>query len=189
MPQIHYPGNIQGRHFKETGEKGCLLVEGDDLHLNAKFVPTQFIRFEKAEIDTNMTSKQGLFDAIQDFKSHVRAEGKAIYQLVVNVNSDEIISDQDLMQVHEMISEYEENEHNFVFIEDLNIKNKDDDKTTLVKEFSADLIEDNSVYELAMNDLYLNPKASKYLENYDDFDRRELIKRAELLLKSDMRGE
>ncbi|RIL87773.1 DNA repair exonuclease, partial [Staphylococcus cohnii] len=41
----------------------------------------------------------------------------------------------------------------------------------------------------AMNDLYLNPKASKYLENYDDFDRRELIKRAELLLKSDMRGE
>src|SRR5699024_8424801 len=164
MPQIHYPGNIQGRHFKETGEKGCLLIEGDDLHLNAKFVPTQFIRFEKAEIDTNMTSKQGLFDAIQDFKSQVRAEGKAIYQLV-------------------------ENEHNFVFIEDMNIKNKDDEKTTLVKEFSADLIEDNSVYELAMNDLYLNPKASKYLENYDDFDRRELIKRAELLLKSDMRGE
>ncbi|PTF22139.1 DNA repair exonuclease, partial [Staphylococcus cohnii] len=63
------------------------------------------------------------------------------------------------------------------------------DKTTLVKEFSPDLIEDNSVYEQAMNDLYLNPKASKYLENYDDFDRRELIKRAELLLKSDMRGE
>ena len=50
MPQIQYPGNIQGRHFKELGEKGCLLVEGDDLKLNAQFVPTQFIRFEKATI-------------------------------------------------------------------------------------------------------------------------------------------
>src|SRR5699024_6756819 len=80
MPPIHYPGNIQGRHFKETGEKGCLLVEGDDLNLNAQFVSTQFIRFEKAEIDTDMTTKQGLFDAIQDFKSQVRTKGKAIYQ-------------------------------------------------------------------------------------------------------------
>src|SRR5699024_8206373 len=131
--------------------------------------------FEKAEIDTDMTTKQGLFDAIQDFKSQVRTKGKAIYQLVVNVNSDEIISDQDKLQVQEMISDYEENEHHFVFIEDLKIKNKDDNKTTLVKEFSPDLIDDHAVYEAAMNDLYLNPKASKYLENYDNFDRRELI--------------
>src|SRR5699024_9978593 len=96
---------------------------------------------------------------------------------------------QDKLQVQEMISDYEENEHHFVFIEDLKIKNKDDNKATLVKEFSPDLIDDHAVYEAAMNDLYLNPKASKYLENYDNFDRRELIAHAELLLKSDMRGE
>ena len=33
MPPIHYSGNIQGRHFGELGTKGCLLVEGDHLHL------------------------------------------------------------------------------------------------------------------------------------------------------------
>ncbi|MDN6749521.1 MAG: DNA repair exonuclease, partial [Staphylococcus equorum] len=43
--------------------------------------------------------------------------------------------------------------------------------------------------DIAMNDLYLNPKASKYLENYSDFDRRGLIEHAEELLKSDMREE
>ncbi|MDR5650726.1 DNA repair exonuclease, partial [Staphylococcus nepalensis] len=81
MPQIHYPGNIQGRHFKELGEKGCLLVESDDVNLEAKFVPTQFIRFEKATLETDKTSKQGLFEAIQTFKTQVRKKGKSIYQL------------------------------------------------------------------------------------------------------------
>ncbi|SCS34941.1 metallophosphoesterase family protein [Staphylococcus caeli] len=189
MPQIHYAGNIQGRHFKELGEKGCLLVEGDDLKLNTQFVPTQFIRFEKATLETDKTTKQGLFDDIQAFKAQVRPQGKAIYQLKVEVNSDQNISDHDKLQVHEMISDYEENEHNFVFIEDLVISNKFEESNTLVKEFSTELIEDTTVYDQAMNDLYLNPKASKYLENYNDFDRKELIERAEALLKSDMRGE
>ncbi|SUM33866.1 metallophosphoesterase [Staphylococcus gallinarum] len=79
--------------------------------------------------------------------------------------------------------------HNFVFIEDLTIRNQFEDQNTLVKEFAPELIADNSVFDQAMNDLYLNPKASKYLENYNDFDRRQLIEHAEQLLKSDMRGE
>ena len=40
-----------------------------------------------------------------------------------------------------------------------------------------------------MSDLYLNPKATKFLDNYDDFDKVELINRAEALLKSGLRGE
>ena len=89
----------------------------------------------------------------------------------------------------EMISDYEENEHQFVFVEDLIVRNKFDEQNTLVNEFASELIEDNSIFDQAMNDLYLNPKASKYLENYSDFDRRKLIEHAELLLKSDLRGE
>ena len=189
MPQIHYAGNIQGRHFKELGEKGCLLVEGDNLKLNVTFVPTQFIRFEKATIETDKTSKQGLFEVIQAFKEQVRKNGKSIYQLTVEITTDQFVSEQDLIQVEEMISDYEENEHNFVFIEDLTIRNQFEDQNTLVKEFAPELIADNSVFDQAMNDLYLNPKASKYLENYNDFDRRQLIEHAEQLLKSDMRGE
>ncbi|MBU0438064.1 DNA repair exonuclease [Staphylococcus succinus] len=189
MPQIHYPGNIQGRHFKELGEKGCLLVEGDNLNLHAQFVPTQFIRFEQATIETDKTTKQGLFDEIQNFKAKVRTNGKSIYQLNVILNSDVKISEQDIIQIHDMVSDYEENEHQFVFIEDLNIRNKHEEQNTLVNEFSPELIEDNTVYDQAMNDLYLNPKASKYLENYSNFDRRALIEHAEELLKSDMRGE
>ncbi|WP_251942732.1 DNA repair exonuclease [Staphylococcus sp. Marseille-Q5304] len=189
MPQIHYPGNIQGRHFKELGEKGCLLVEGDDLKLRTQFIPTQFIRFEEATIQTTQTTKQGLFEEIQNFKDKVRKYGKSIYKLKVVLKVDNEIPPQDLMQVEQMISEYEENEHNFVFIEDLTFKYKDEESKSLASEFSSELIDDQQVFEQAMSDLYLNPKASKYLDNFNDFDRRSLIEQAETLLKSDMRGE
>ena len=189
MPQIHYAGNIQGRHFNETGEKGCLLVEGDALNLNVQFKPTQYIRFDKATIETDKTSKHGLYEAIQAFKDRFRPQGKAFYQLTVVINSDEPMPEQDLTQVREMIRDYEENEHDFIFIEDLFIQYKYADQPSLVNEFSEDLIQDSSVFDQAVSDLYLNPKASKYLDDYQSFDRKALIEHAENLLQTDAKED
>lgn len=189
MPPIHYPGNIQGRHFGEQGPKGCLLVEGDHLRLNATFIPTQQIRFEEAIINTDKLTKQGIYEAIQSFKESVRSNGKAFYRLTVNVDSDRPISSQDISQIKEMIDDYEENEHHFVIIETLTFNYMQMDEVPLVREFSADLIKDNKVFEEAMTELYLNPRASKYLEDYTEFDTVELVNRAENILKADMRGE
>ncbi|MCQ9278142.1 metallophosphoesterase family protein [Staphylococcus borealis] len=189
MPPIHYPGNIQGRHFGEQGPKGCLLVEGDHLRLNATFIPTQQIRFEEATINTDKVSKQGIYEAIQSFKESVRSNGKAFYRLTVNLDSDKPLSSHDISQIKEMIDDYEENEHHFVMIESLTFNYIQMDETPLVREFSADLIKDNKVFETAMTELYLNPRASKYLEDYTDFDKVELVNRAENILKADMRGE
>lgn len=189
MPPIYYPGNIQGRHFGEQGPKGCLLVEGDHLRLNANFIPTQQIRFEEATIKTDKLTKQGIYEAIQSFKESVRSDGKAFYRLTVNVDSDRPISSQDISQIKEMIDDYEENEHHFVIIETLTFNYMQMDEVPLVREFSADLIKDNKVFEEAMTELYLNPRASKYLEDYTEFDTVELVNRAEKILKADMRGE
>ena len=189
MPPIYYPGNIQGRHFGEQGPKGCLLVEGDHLRLNVTFIPTQQIRFEEATINTDKLTKQGIYEAIQSFKESVRSDGKAFYRLTVNVDSDRPISSQDISQIKEMIDDYEENEHHFVIIETLTFNYMQMDEVPLVREFSADLIKDNKVFEEAMTELYLNPRASKYLEDYTEFDTVELVNRAEKILKADMRGE
>ncbi len=40
-----------------------------------------------------------------------------------------------------------------------------------------------------MTDLYLNPRASKFLDDYNEFDKVELVNHAESLLKDEMRGE
>ena len=60
----------------KKGEKGCLLIQGDNLKLTTQFYPTQSIKFEEATIETSETTKQGLYEAIQAFKDKVREEGK-----------------------------------------------------------------------------------------------------------------
>jgi DNA repair protein SbcD/Mre11 len=50
-PQIAYPGNTQGRHAKETGAKGCLLVSVDDDRVaQTEFQPTDVLRWHRVEI-------------------------------------------------------------------------------------------------------------------------------------------
>lgn len=50
-PLIVYPGNTQGRHRKEQGEKGCYIVQLSKNDANLTFVPLQAIQFLSLEID------------------------------------------------------------------------------------------------------------------------------------------
>lgn len=50
-PPIIYPGNIQGRHRKEIGEKGCFFVEMNEFEVQKQFIPLESIRFEQVELD------------------------------------------------------------------------------------------------------------------------------------------
>jgi DNA repair protein SbcD/Mre11 len=52
-PYVIFPGNLQGRHAKETGPKGCFLVEIDDAGrtASAEFIPLDVVRWHRAEVD------------------------------------------------------------------------------------------------------------------------------------------
>lgn len=51
-PWVVYPGNVQGRHAKETGPKGCFLVEvEDDQITSAELVPLDLVRWHQAEVN------------------------------------------------------------------------------------------------------------------------------------------
>ena len=51
-PHIVYPGNPQGRHVREAGVKGCVLVTVDgDHNLNLSFRPMDVVRWVIAEVD------------------------------------------------------------------------------------------------------------------------------------------
>lgn len=50
-PHIAYSGNTQGRHVRETGPKGCLLVSVEDNQLvGVEFRPTDVVRWHSAQI-------------------------------------------------------------------------------------------------------------------------------------------
>ena len=51
-PWIVFPGNTQGRHARETGPKGCVVVEGDAAAIRCvEFVPTDVARWFHLRLD------------------------------------------------------------------------------------------------------------------------------------------
>lgn len=60
-PRIVFPGNLQGRHAKETGPKGCELVTVSDGHIESEFVPLDVVRWHQTDVDvTGVLSIEGL---------------------------------------------------------------------------------------------------------------------------------
>jgi len=60
-PLVIFPGNLQGRHAKESGPKGCFLVEADDAGrtVAAEFVPLDVVRWHRAEVDLKGRNIEG----------------------------------------------------------------------------------------------------------------------------------
>ena len=63
-PMAVYPGNIQGRNPRETGEKGCYLVSVSAGTPSAEFVPTQEVLWKDVTADiTGKTDLRQLLDS------------------------------------------------------------------------------------------------------------------------------
>lgn len=52
-PRVVYPGNLQGRHARETGPKGCELVSVVGGKLDATFVPLDVVRWHQIDVMLN----------------------------------------------------------------------------------------------------------------------------------------
>ena len=66
-PLAVYPGNIQGRSIKETGEKGAYIITVEDGRIASyEFVPTQSIIWEEVDVDITGMSMQGLLSVLEE---------------------------------------------------------------------------------------------------------------------------
>jgi DNA repair protein SbcD/Mre11 len=52
-PHIVYSGCSQGRHIREPGEKGCVLVEVEDDEIRTEFVPLNVLRWTEVKADVS----------------------------------------------------------------------------------------------------------------------------------------
>ncbi len=57
-PWVVYPGNAQGRHARETGPKGCMLVDWDGVRVEPRFAALDVLRWSLVSVDIG-----GLADA------------------------------------------------------------------------------------------------------------------------------
>ncbi|HWN52819.1 MAG TPA: DNA repair exonuclease [Xanthobacteraceae bacterium] len=77
-PFVIFPGNLQGRHAKETGPKGCFLVEVDDAGrtVSAEFMPLDGVRWHQAEVDLKgLTIEAELVEGIRGALTQAHRDG------------------------------------------------------------------------------------------------------------------
>jgi len=77
-PHVIFPGNLQGRHAKESGPKGCFLVEVDDAGrtASAEFTPLDVVRWHRAEVDlTGRDIEAELVEAIRGALTQAHRDG------------------------------------------------------------------------------------------------------------------
>lgn len=73
---IAYPGNLQGRHIRETGPRGALLVSAEGGEINeVERVEVDVLRWHALAVDVS---------ACEDLRSAVRLAGQAIEDLLTN---------------------------------------------------------------------------------------------------------
>ncbi|OGA57464.1 MAG: metallophosphoesterase [Burkholderiales bacterium RIFCSPHIGHO2_01_FULL_64_960] len=71
---IAYPGNLQGRHIRETGPRGALLVTAEAGEITEiERIEVDVLRWHALDVDVS---------ACEDFRSAVRAAGQALEQLL-----------------------------------------------------------------------------------------------------------
>jgi len=62
-PRIEFPGNLQGRHAREPGAKGCLLVSVDGAQVTTEFQTLDVLRWQIIEVNAHETES---FDELLD---------------------------------------------------------------------------------------------------------------------------
>jgi DNA repair exonuclease SbcCD nuclease subunit len=81
-PRVEYSGNLQGRHIRETGAKGCLLVTvGGDGRCEPEFRPLDVFRWVRLPVEVSrMVSTDEIVDAVAAgfFDSLCAADGQAL---------------------------------------------------------------------------------------------------------------
>jgi DNA repair protein SbcD/Mre11 len=77
-PYVIFPGNPQGRHAKESGPKGCFLVEVDDAGrtVAAEFIALDVVRLHRVEVDlAGRNAEAELVEAMRDALTQAHQEG------------------------------------------------------------------------------------------------------------------
>ncbi len=76
-PYVVFPGNLQGRHARESGAKGCYVVEVDDAGrtTSATFVALDAVRWLRADVDLKgHQSEADLIESLREALQHAWLE-------------------------------------------------------------------------------------------------------------------
>ena len=201
-PTVVYPGNPQGRHPLETGERGVYLVEVDDYAaVSLDFRPMDVVRWENLEVDiTPLETEQELVDTIlysADSLAEAAGGRAVVFRLRLNgwgalhrwLRRPDTID-----ELRDRVNERYDSSRSWLWCERIladTASPVDREKVVQRDDFAGDLArlgselrqDPGALSEIrdALRALYVNSNAAPYLRNYlpSEDDLRELLAAAE----------
>ena len=120
-PYIIYPGNIQGRHINEPGEKGCYVVEMSPHRTEVEFHALQEIIFEQRIIeDSQANNLEELTEELFRIKESWRnSSHKYIIRLHLHLPETfaSTVEQQQVDELLELLNEQEDTEKDWIWIQ------------------------------------------------------------------------
>ncbi|WP_047982513.1 metallophosphoesterase family protein [Ornithinibacillus contaminans] len=182
-PYVIYPGNIQGRNRKETGEKGCYLVEISASNQQVEFIPLQAIQYNHVTIDvTNCDSIHSLEPLIKNKLTELDTVVPQLIDLALQSNDRNLINwknDNLVEDIIEIVNESLLFQQNWLYIYRVTILDNTAIEPNRLKgeHFIGEL--SNRLEEVSINDylseLFQHKEARKYMDALAE-DEEEQVK-------------
>ncbi|WP_422122712.1 exonuclease SbcCD subunit D [Planococcus sp. X10-3] len=195
-PYIVYPGNIQGRHRKETGPKGFydVRLEGAETHM--EFIRSSAVCFDVLDVSCKgIMHMNELIDACVEAVAQYTAENDAVMAVLhlmdLDEQSSELLADVPEDALLEAIQEAVESSSAEAWIS--GIVQEDVYSETRVsaigEKISSQMTEWHQTdWKTVLKDLYQHPKASRYLDPLTDDTIAEIAAEAIPKIHKAMRG-
>ncbi|WP_316571183.1 DNA repair exonuclease [Neobacillus sp. YIM B06451] len=191
-PPVVYPGNIQGRNRKETGEKGCYLVRLGEDGVNLEFIEANDVIWQEIEISAKGARD---FDSILrlclGWKEKLRRNGIGIL-LSMTLKDVSLDNESELDSLYstlaELVQDGEDEESSFVWANEIVIVEEASWKR---EELAAEADFYNELFQMAdefgdINDvlepLYGRLPGRKYLSRLGKEEGARILEDAEHLL-------
>lgn len=193
-PPIVYPGNIQGRHRNEAGEKGFYEVELSKTDVLLSFIPTSAVHFGKLQIPCTAIRNANEWFAVceEALLSFASEYGPSVVDVEILNLDDETASF--FSQTAEgawleAIREVMDGNEPFVWVQRLTFTNqyRGQENNTLVESVlgQVDRWSEND-WKRVLGDVYQHIHIARYLDPLTEEDIRDLRDEAEKILVKEL---
>ncbi|HEU5140799.1 MAG TPA: DNA repair exonuclease [Bacillales bacterium] len=198
-PVILYSGNIQGLNPKETGEKGCTLVEMEEEVSRLSFIPTAEVEWRTCEVSiSGVVDADQLLEVCEQALEGFRQEGIGVLAVIefsgAGTLHPYLHQEENLEELLAVVREGEDIRENFVWPVSCRVKTTADwNREQLAGEdhFIGDLLRliDNNGADDALSPLMKNRRAKRYLAESNGQAENGILRDAETLLLTELLRE
>lgn len=195
-PIIAYPGNIQGRHRKESGEKGFYyVVMQESITSSATFIGTEEVIWKEAEVSIDgLSNVSDLLQKCTQTLAQINHQATCLTFVFTGkgVLASLLQSQQTIQDIMDALNEDETETEHFVRVVKLvnksylPIENKNNPKLLSFFNDLQTTVDEYQSFDEVVEPLAQHPVYRKYLEGFTLEEQEQLLKEAEKLLHNEL---